>query len=51
MATLFIFPKKTKNAFKFPLFLYMRFYNKYDLLILMTPSKPYTNKSEGSFFS
>lgn len=32
MATLFIYPKKPKNACKFPLSIYMRFYNKYDLL-------------------
>lgn len=31
MATLFIFPKKPKNAYKLPLSLYMRFYNKQDL--------------------
>lgn len=51
MATLFIFPKKPKNVFKFPISLYMRFYNEYDFIILTTPSKPHTSKSEGSFFS
>jgi len=51
MATLFIFPKKPKNAFKCLYPLYMRFYNKYDFIVLITILKPHTTKSEGPFFS